>query len=311
VQNAISSPTTVRKQWAKPRSLDGLRLAALVGALLVLGAAGSRLDSGLRRPAGSADLDGAGWEGRRLVAQMLWLKTHAVLHAGVEEREARPGEERTRAAEMHHHGSEGGEKDAAGHDSARPHDADHHSAFVFVIPPAREDFRGLLGDLERAVKPYAGSKGQVYSKDPEQTLPFYRLITWADPHFIQGYTIGASFIDDNGKRTDQALAFLHEGERANPDSFEIQTELGHFYLVFKKDYPTAETHLRRALDLMPRARVLTELEEDARADAFRWLTLTYRKWGKPEEAVRVAREGRALVGPDATLDLTLRTHGRR
>jgi tetratricopeptide (TPR) repeat protein len=293
-----------------------LQFGGLLGVLLLLGASGGALGQYVRPNApGDRELNGAGWEGRRLIAQLLWVKTHAVLHAGVEERAARPGEEKSRAGEFHAHGGASGQEvqpAEAGHaEHADEHGHDEHEeGHVFVIPPAREDFRGVLGDLERAVKPYSGTDGKLYSKDANQTLPFYRLMTWSDPHFIQGYTVGSTFINKVGREPDAAIQFLLEGERFNPDSFEIQTELGHLYLVYKKDYASAEKHLLRSIALLPQ-RKLTEMEDEARTDAYRWLALNYVQWEKPAEAVRLAREARSLLGPDATLDHILERNGKK
>src|SRR5205807_1393270 len=82
---------------------DCLRLAALIGALTVLGAGSSGVLRVVGAPSDRAAQNGAAWEARRLVAQLLWVQTHAVLHAGVEEREARPGEENSRADEIRQH----------------------------------------------------------------------------------------------------------------------------------------------------------------------------------------------------------------
>lgn len=294
---------TISSNALQPRALssrarEAVQLAALVGALALLGAGGTSLREVVHPPRkGEVELNSAGWEGRRLAAQFLWLKTHAVLHAGVEERAARAGEEKTRAGEFHQHGAaEGGHGHGDGHDDG--HGEEGH---VLAIPPAREDFRGMLGDLEREIKPYKDKNGKMYEKDAQQTIPFYRLMTWADPHFVQGYTIGATFIADAGKYADKGLLFLHEGERNNPLSFEIQTELGHFYLVYKKDFPRAEHHFRRALQLLPGERKLTDLEQDSRDDLFHWAALNYVEWGRPEDAVRVARRGITTVGGDKML----------
>jgi hypothetical protein len=295
------------------------KLAALVTALALLGGGGGAL-ADLVRPSTPGDkaLDGAGWEGRRLIAQMLWVKTHSVLHAGAEERAAKPGEEKSRGAEYHEHGDaedkHEGEDAHAGHAHAEGEACElaggEGGGHVLVIPPANEDFRGVLGDLERSVKPYAGADGKMFSKDSAQTIPFYRLMTWADPHYIQGYTVGATFINKVGKETDAALEFLHEGARFNPSSFEIQTELGHIYLVYKKDYAAAEKHLLRAVELVPKGK-LTELEEEGRTDAYRWLALNYVQWDKPTEAVRIARYGLMLIGEDPSLNLVLTRKGMK
>ncbi len=307
MQDVFSTPTSRSRAGVGPAG-EWLRLAALVGALFLLGFGGDTLRAAVKPPQpGDAELSGAGWEGRRLIAQFLWLKTHAVLHAGVEERDARPGERLTRAGEFHQHGGHGdGHGPADDHGPGEEHaheDGDGHGdgGHVLAIPPANEDFRGVLGDLEREVKPYKDRQGRLFSKDADQTVPFYRMMTWADPHFIQGYTVGATFIARAGKYADRGLEFLKEGERYNPQSFEIQTELGRFYLVYKKDYPTAERHLQRAIALIPRGRKLTDLEDDSRMDAFHWNVLNYVEWSRPEEALRAARLGLHALGNDRML----------
>lgn len=305
---------------AKSGISGGLQLAGLLGCLIALGWGSSHLQSFVRADTNNGVAqDGAAWEGRRLLAQYLWLKTHAVLHAGVEERDAKPGEEKTRANEFHTHGGSGhNEPNLAGahdehgdeHEDEQKHGDHDHDGHVFVIPPKREDFRGILGDLERAVQPYTDKKGKLYSKDSRQTIPFYRMMTWADPHYIQGYTVGATFIGKVGGDEDAGLNFLLEGERYNPDSFEIQTELGHFYLVYKQNYAAAEQHLIKALALVKGRKHLTEIEDDARTDAFRWLALTYQKEGKAEDAVRIAHQGLATLTTDVTMRHVLERHGR-
>lgn len=273
-------------------------------ALGLLGAAGSVLEQPVKASAiGGAEIDGAGWEGRRLLAQMLWLKTHTVLHAGAEEREALPGEQYSRQHEIHSHGEEHQADERKGHD--------HKNSYVLVIPPRSEDFRGVLGDVERAFKPYVDPRGRMYAKSPDQTVPFYRLMTWADPHFIQGYTVGAYFMSDRGSQPDVGIDFLLEGARSNPASMEIHTELGHFFLVYKKDYGRAEQHLRKALALVPHGRSFTEDESEAHEDAYRWLGLTYRDWGRPTDALAVAREGLRWMPEDVSLKLIVKYGGRR
>ncbi|MFN3652073.1 MAG: hypothetical protein ACK47B_21060 [Armatimonadota bacterium] len=294
-------------QPARHRRADLLRAAALVACLVILGWGGEAVAPALGAVRGAAEQDGAAWEGRRLAAQFLWLKVHAVLHAGVEEREARAGERESRQGEFHAHAenTEGGDRHS--HEEHAEEEAGH----VFVIPPAREDFRGVLGDLERATKPYLGPDGTAYAKDADQTIPFYRLVTRVDPHFIQGYTVGAQSIARAGKHADAGIAYLEEGARHNPASFEIQTELGHFWLVYKRRYDLAERHLLRALELVPTGRELTELEQEARLDAYRWLALNYREWGRAADAVRIAREGLQVVGEDAALLHVAQSRGRK
>ena len=187
----------------------------------------------------------------------------------------------------------------------------HVHSHTLAIPSRREDFRGILGDLERSVKPYLNEKGEFYSKDSDQSLPMYRVAAALDPQLVAAYTLGASFLYRAGKYPDAALAFLLEGERNNPSSFEIQVELGHIYLVGKKDYARAAVHLLHARELVPRdLSQLTPTEQQSLADLYRWLALTYREWQRPGQALTVAREGLRLLGEDGTLSRIVRLRGR-
>lgn len=326
-----------------PLRREILTAPILLALLVALGALGATMRAPLGLPVPVQE-GSAGWEGRRLLAQLLWAKTHAVLHAGVEERPARPGEqgvpahpENARAVGAHpgegdgahshgakpgddacpscRHGEDGQEpRRAAGDDrEARAHRGHSHGEepMVLAIPAREADFRGVLGDLERSIKPYAGSAGERYEKDADQTLPYYRLMVSADPHFVQGWVVGSAFLCRAGRHVEEALALLREGERHNPDSFEIQTELGHLLLVYRKDYPVAAAHLERALRLAPPGRPREPLQEDALQDAYRWLALTYREAGQPQRAVEAARRGLAVLGPDATLLGVVQRGGRK
>jgi tetratricopeptide (TPR) repeat protein len=296
MQDAVSPRSAFPTEAGHERGQDRLRLSLLLALLIGLGAAGHSMFRLTHPPvSGDAALNGAGWEVRRLAAQFLWLKSDAVHHAGIEERVGEPEKKASADRFLPLRADRGEDGLDHGHDPAS-----------LVIPSAKEDFRGVIGDLERAVKPYVDAQGRMYHKDLDQTIPYYRLLTWADPHFVQGYLVGASFICRAGKHVDRALEFLHEGERNNPGSFEIQTELGHFYLVYRRDYPAAEKHLLRALALVPGGRELPEQELDTLADTYRWLALTYEKWAKIPEAVRTARMGLRVLGKDVTLDRIIR-----
>ena len=315
---AVHSPTPLHQAALSGRVRTAVRLTVLLGLLAALGYGGDTVRPQLFGHSGlnGATIDGASWEGRRLIAQLLWGRAHAVLHAGVEERDARAGEAQTRKNEFHGHDDHADKADPhdhAGHDHAAHdsheahyegdgHSEEEHAGHVLVIPPKHEDFRGVLGDLERAVKPYLAADGKPYSKDPDQAIPLYRLMTMADPHFVQAYTVGAAFIARGGAHADQGLAFLREGERNNPDSFEIQTEIGHFLLVYKKLPREAIVHLEKARAKIPSGRELTDIETDAREDAYRWLTYAYRAVGDRAKVREVASEGLKVLGEDGVLE---------
>ncbi len=285
------SHASARKRQA---AADLIRGTALVALLIGLGAGSGFLRSGpLTTASEEASLSGATWEGRRLLARMMWVKSEQVLHGGVEHDEA-AGE-----AEHAHDGH---------HDEHHEEENGNHG-HVLAIPSKEEDFRGVLGDLERAVKPYSDEQGMEIHRDQAQTLPFFRLMTRLDPHFIRGYTTGGAILCESGKHAEAGLRFLQEGLRHNPESFEIHTEVGRFHLVYFRDFVAAERHLNQALALAQRDRALSEEEFGAVTDAFRWLALCYVSSGKSERAVQVAKTGLAVVGPDVVLEKVLNRAG--
>jgi tetratricopeptide (TPR) repeat protein len=61
-----------------------------------------------------------------------------------------------------------------------------------------------------------------------EILPWLRLSAELDPQKIETYTVAAYWLRDMGK-TNEAEAFLREGLRNNPESYEILFELGRLY----------------------------------------------------------------------------------
>jgi len=257
------------------------RLLALIAVTwLALGSGASRLAREIRLPPGArSPLGSLVQQARAAAADHLWRQVETTMHAGVEMR-------------THHDADE------------HPHQERHHSDLTTAIRSAAADFRGPLGHLERQIRPYFTVEGHFH-ESPEKTIPLFRLMTWADPTFVPGYTVGASILCAAGRQVDDAIAFLHEGERFNPESVEIQTELGRYYVYYKRDYVSGERHLRRALELARRSIPRTEEEAQAVRDAYRWLVLAYQNKARREDALATAREGRRLFGPDVIFDRIL------
>lgn len=59
----------------------------------------------------------------------------------------------------------------------------------------------------------------------KEMLPWVQLAVEMDPHNVDAYTVGGYWLQQMG-RVDEAKAFLRDGQRNNPDSFEIYFELG-------------------------------------------------------------------------------------
>ncbi len=115
-------------------------------------------------------------------------------------------------------------EDSHGH---HHHDHDHdHGVVRTLIKTADEDFRGFIGHLERAVKPWRSPDAPHDHADNEEmseVLPWYRLATLSNPSDVRSYYIGAYWLktlsNDNQRR--EAVRFLGEGIAANPRAYEL------------------------------------------------------------------------------------------
>ncbi|MFQ3588275.1 MAG: hypothetical protein SNJ74_05075 [Fimbriimonadaceae bacterium] len=220
----------------------------------------------------------------------LWLRADLYLHNGVEMRRLTSLEERSGRQGV---GSAEGEGDL--HDDSK---------IVTVIPPADRDYRGILGEVERATKAYKDMSGHGHN-NPEQSLPLFRLMTWIDPHFVMAWTTGGAVIarDRSERGTEAAIAFLREGLEKNPVSIAIRTEIARLLIRRKGDLAGARELLEDAVktgyDHRDR---ISEVEGEALNQAYRWLALVYRETGDPQRCVAVASQGLAVYPDDGVLE---------
>lgn len=208
---------------------------------------------------------------RTSISSWLWLRTDLYLHNGVEMRPL--SDEEKRAGKAGVGGTYGG------------HEALHDdNSIVTVVPSAEKDFRGVFGDLERAVNAYKDMKGHEH-RDPAQSLPLFRLMTWSDPQFVAAWVTGATVIarDRSEAGTQKAIEFLQEADPHNPNSAAIPTEIGRLLLSRRQDLkgarPYLEQAIRRASTPSPQ---MAEIERDGLQLAARLLALVYRDLNEPE-----------------------------
>ena len=220
----------------------------------------------------------------------LWLRTDLYLHNGVELRPLTNAEKR---AGMQGVGSS--EKDLS--------KALNEDSVVTSIPSPDRDFRGWFGDLDRATAPYKTMKNHTHN-NPEQAIPLFRLMTWIDPNFIEGWTVGSTVIarDRSNNGTEKAIQFLNEGLKQNPESISILNELAFTYITRKKDLPTAVKYLElsRASAVKYKGNLPDDEKEEA-AQIYRWLGLCYRDLGDREKMQDAVNEGLAMFPDDAVL----------
>ena len=213
-------------------------------------------------------------EFRASLADFLWLEADRYLHFGVGTRGRLETEKKDQKV--------GKVQGTTAHDS-------HHDETT-IVPSEESDWRGMLGHIERQTQPYMDMSNHQ-ERNAKETLPLFRLMTWSNPHFVQGYVQGAMQMASRPAKQQEALEFLQEGERNNPESLSIQATLCELFLVHLSRPFEAEPHGRKALVLYA-ARDKQTLSEDEKEDAnhaYRWLVLIYRNLGD-EQAKKGASE---------------------
>jgi tetratricopeptide (TPR) repeat protein len=210
-------------------------------------------------------------------ADYLWMKADRLVHNGVEMRALTNSElrshQRWRASQ-----AKGQETPVARHEEGE----------TTVVPNSGADHRGILGDLERQIKPYMDMRHH-HHRDPGETAALFRLMTWTNPHFVPGWVVGANILAENLKRPKEAINFLKEGADKNPESLEIQVEIGRYLLWRYHDGPSAEHYFRQAIRLGTTRHNMSDDEEEAWENAYRWLFIQYHALGRHREAQEIAR----------------------
>ncbi|MBI1291585.1 hypothetical protein GC173_10130 [bacterium] len=262
-------------------------------------------------------------EVRTNMSDLMFIKTERYLHAGVaymphidmdeiassgEIADKPKGSMDFAAKFVEHEAEAAGTGDDHDHHDHDGHDHDHeHGSPGTLIPPPESDFRGLVGVMQRAVKPWQDPSQPHVHTTGKELLPWYRLMTLTDPHNVRGYLIGAWWLKSQSvnKDLDEALKFVQEGIANNPRAFALKLLEGN---ILKEKERTEEARLayraaaELALEARPHERVQPFIdedksitlpdwtdynEEDARA-AIRMAVLSEREYGSTDEALRLA-----------------------
>ena len=120
-----------------------------------------------------------------------------------------------------------------------------------------------------------------------------RVITEADPQFLEAYSTGGWLMDSLG-RTQDALAYYTLGARRNPHAEYAFWNLGFFYFNTAHDYPAAARAFQSAVS-----------QRDADLNDWKMLAHSYEKSGDWDAAVSVWRQTRARYPNGLSVDRLL------
>lgn len=262
---------------------------------------------------------------RTAASDIMFIKTERYLHSGIAYEPHLDGESLSAAGiieeidEAHVHASSRTnlvvEKDSAGKAPT-------------IIPDAAHDWRGYVGSFERAVKPWRSQELDHTLTDGRELLPWFRVMTLTDPHYIRGYAIGGWWLQR--RNLDAAIAFVQEGITNNPESFEILYTLGQLQMERGRKanndsilnpneaslpaFRTARDTFLKAAELAVALRPAgwkenekndqsgwTSYKDDDARGAARMAVLSEKNYGDPQKARAMAKKYLEKFAPDETL----------
>ena len=234
---------------------------------------------------------------RTSISSFLYLRSDLYIHGGVEMRPMTKEEEQQGRTVAHE-----------SHEEAEKLDGDE--PIVTVLPSAKEDFRGIFGDAEREVASYKPMEDH-HHQSPTQSLPLFRLMTWLDPQFIDGWTSAGQIIlwENKPNSSELAVSFLQRGLDQNPQSIDILGQIAYCHLRAKVDASSPSKKYELALPFLERAKKiglenlekLSKNEFAALEENYRRLSICYRELKQFDSMKSNAADGLKLFGQDASL----------
>ena len=197
-------------------------------------------------------------DGRTLFADYFARKADVSFHGGyypsIFDRTKAPKDTKhmTAADEHEEHADEGGDHQGHNNEAAVGGTADHaedehanhadaHEAAMDFLGPPRDIF-------ERFGRRFMITEHKhMEGGDAREILPWLKVAADLDPHRIETYTVAAFWLRNRLNKPKEAEAFLRDGLKENPNSYEILTELGSLYYQNMSDVGRARNVWELAL----------------------------------------------------------------
>ena len=128
-----------------------------------------------------------------------------------------------------------------------------------------------------------------------EMLPFFSLAVSLDSHNVEAILTTAFWLEREFGKPENAAPLLKKGALDNPDSWEIENALGHFYFR-QKNYALSEGHLSAALKKLG----TTPIERYQHMDLYYYLAEACFAQGKKIEALKAYRNAVRFFDEKAT-----------
>lgn len=168
--------------------------------------------------------------------------------------------------------------------AAHEHEEEHHGAAA-----AKQD---LFSKVYASVRLTADE--HLTASEEKEVLPWFYTAAAFDPHSIKAYLLGGYWLERLGKNA-EALKFMKEGEKNNPDCAQILMSIGDLYYLENKFDP-AIGYLERARALWKEGRLPNivsgddKYKETDRFTTYNLLGDIYEKKNDYEKALAVYKE---------------------
>lgn len=185
----------------------------------------------------------------------------------------------------HDHDHDHGHDHGHAHNHEHRHDGNHHDhehgggagrGDNGVAAISRLNILLKLGEIVNISRHF-----HLYGEEEKEVLPWIYYAVRLDPHNVNAYVLGGHWLGRRLNRPEEALTFLKEGIRSNPDAWQIYEEMGLISLIEEKDYEAALGYFMKAGE-----RLRDDPDGFDRRRLRTFIAECYEKLGDPEKAER-------------------------
>lgn len=253
-------------------------------------------------------------EARTAISLSLFDRADVYFHGGVtaDDCDHNLGRAATGHGDAEGHGAEQGDETDAdpdhGHD-ADGHEVDHadHEHAATAMPTLAELHWDLWSYLNSRVHPRE-HRHLAGSREEQEVLPWLWAAARVDPHNILAYEVGAYWLARRLKRVDEALRFIRDGIRNNPESADLEFCRGEILLAACHDLDGAAAAFLEARRKWQPGTTQEEKEDNQfmLARNLMYLADIYAKQGNPDRAREYYRETLTVIPGHALATQKLR-----